>query len=338
MPLPQFQSANVATVTKISADHPVFCVTMNDGNRYVIKAEGIKLNDVGRDFGDKDTQQKSMHFGFHAMQKVVRGPNARPLDHYEISDFYSLRFNPVVDGTTKQEIRKTEKERTTSMLVIMDLVDGLKEAESMGASGDAVEVRKMLVGLFTDESLELLGRLIVVDLFIGNEDRFSFANKNCNTRALDYDTLPNAFRGVISNFGNVAFKKVGDDYTLIGFDPWDRSKPLAQLDQDLLTLVNNPKEDWTAAKILTDKNKMKSAGVMVLNSIIKGLLELFPPTGATDPVIWKPSTKDYDKVYKGMKKGADDLRVVCKTRAGNIPGRVEIPAGVASRMKALGWK
>ena len=112
----------------------------------------------------------------------------------------------------------------------MNLIEGLKELGGFfRSSPDGQDP----AGLEDPKNLKRLGRIIAVDLFIGNEDRFEFAQlksaqdmtsvpkdvQKTDTFGKSYTqtVLLNGPNDVICNVGNIVFKpKTGDPGSLSG--------------------------------------------------------------------------------------------------------------------------
>jgi hypothetical protein len=222
--------------------------------------------------------------------------------------------------------------------VIMSFKKGLIALdEALGKDpNNTTPERDRLIGILSsmrhEKNLKRLGAMLVVDLFLNNEDRFS---------------LRKSQKGIggsgLENFGNVFFVEKGLGFFQIkALDPWDIAKPDARIDQ----VVAKPKtfapqfrdmEQWTGMFLKKDDELFRIAdnACDVFNLQIAAALNRL----GVSPPDYEPylMTKETVKqVHKAMKDAIPILKGYCRTRAGAAGARF-YSAGLQSRMKLLGW-
>ncbi len=307
------------------AGHPVYLLTTSGGEQYVVKMERTKGGD------DVKTASRSMEM-MYAMARVVGGGvSSRSLEDSEVAAFFAMARRLAVDEATQQEMHtmegyarplKSERKRTTwlpgfthtgidqnpMMWIIMDFQKGLKDLEGLMKSPDLSQIFRTLTDLQKDSNLAALGRILAVDMFLGNNDRFDLE------------------RGGITNPGNVFFVSENGAYTLHGIDPVSPNGTNA-----FHMALDKQSGRWLGF-MLNDDAKLKWIAWMALESVVSAL---FPKLRRNQQVkfafAFGPAEKD--KVYEGIKQGKALIHVLCN-RMMQSPRR---PAGLQSRMEALGW-
>src|SRR5262249_9262029 len=192
----------LVSVRRFSDRRPVWCVTVQyprQNNEFlVVKAEPTPSSEA---------QKGNLHFSYDVMQHIGSGVNARPMSPLEIRQFGAI---PLTDLNSNQQEMQDILDPQRSTWVIMEFQDGLRQLdrsiEKHGSKTDVTKICKILAALQNKANLKLLGRIIAVDLFVGNTDRFNFNNA----------TKP------IQNQGNIVFQKDRNgDYWFVGLDPFD---------------------------------------------------------------------------------------------------------------------
>lgn len=193
----------------------------------------------------------------------------------------------------------------------MKYVDNLRDAEKMINSG---KVDKLIGKLKEEETMVQLGRIIAVDMFNGNEDRF------------DKD-------GRIVNMGNIIFQKdlATRSYKPVGLDFFEAQGAHS-------SVYGTPDATWSG-NTLRDHST-----IVILARKIVNNLNALNPNGL--------QLKDYDlfNLNKGITEGANTLKtyLIRKTNAsqgrvmigrqrGGAAGPRALPAGLTRKMEHLGW-
>jgi hypothetical protein len=316
--------------------HPVFLLTMIDDVQYVTKVEQKTGPDVM-------TSSSTINLLYSIANEVGGGVAGRTMELEEVPAFFAMthRLNADLDDATRDYIRgyeafsigmkpRTERawktggggwvsgftttkvNRSPFLWIIMDAQRGLKDLKGL-TEGENVEVPKvfsLLIDLQRDDNLKGLGRIIASDMFVGNNDRFNVAE------------------GRIQNAGNVFFVNLEGGYSIRGLDPLD---PNGQ-NKFHLALEHDPdRRDWLGAK-LNDDNFLRQAASGILDSVVWALKSKLP-THQQLRFYFCFKAQEKQAVFEGIKEGREKIRAICE-RMMRSPHR---PAGLQSRMGALGW-
>ncbi|MGE5570340.1 MAG: hypothetical protein ACM3S5_14990 [Rhodospirillales bacterium] len=243
--------------------------------------------------------------------------------------------------------------------VKMPMVQGLSDADFLVHNGnfgtaDVSKIQAAISKLDDDKVWSELGKVVAVDIFNGNNDRF--------------DTTT----GQWQNYGNIMFLASGAT-KVIGLDTYDPNSPTADLASggaypELLTLIDPVKRAAFAlasVKSVGDVFRRELAGVQ------PGMTHLsIPVAGRPGTDLWIRVNRlpDFFMPYKqnfedGIRLGADQLKnyLLQKHRQYSAPGRQtlmaahraptrqtfmgghrtqpqkSLPPGIIARMKYLGW-
>jgi len=316
--------------------HPVFLLTMVDDAQYVAKVESRKGPDVV-------TFSTTVNLLYSIANEVGGGVAGRTMELAEVPAFFAMthRLDADLDDAPRDYIRKyeafsigmkpkTEKAWRTgggwvsgftstkvnqfgNLWIIMDAQAGLKDLKGL-TEGENVEIPKvisLLIEMQRDVNLRGLGRIIASDMFVGNHDRFDMAT------------------GHIVNSGNVFFVNVEGGYSIRGLDPLD---PNGQ-NNFYQALEANVEEqrNWLGAK-LNDENFLRQAASGLLDSVVFAL-KCKLPTYEKLKFYFSFKAPDKQTVLEGIQQGRAKIREICE-RMMRSPHR---PAGLQSRMAALGW-
>jgi hypothetical protein len=341
MPLQDtFNRAFLVAVKRFSRDRPVWCVTMQypgqNNELLVVKAEPTKSS---------ETKKGNIKFSYDVMQQIGRGVGARPMNELEVRQFGSI---PLDDLSSNPGEMRDLLDPDLQTWVIMEFQPGLKQldkqVEKSRGSSNVTKICRILAALQNKKNLKRLGRIIAVDLFLGNRDRFNFRSVN----------------RPIWNTGNIVFQKdENGDYWFVGLDPFDPTGSSAYLDQELLFSnrtrfkqgVEVTERQWRyheqngeehpivqgdAPELLSllDKGDLKGKARWALEAIIKEITNAHPEL---DQWFFPPKEEHVDAVYKGIKEGREEIRQLCSLRLRNKGGRALCPDGLRNRMELLGW-
>jgi len=367
------------TVDKGLADHPVYFLTVR-GMKVVVKGEA--KGSTGHDRTDQDTAT-SIKWGSKLMKNVNDSQvNTKIMDQAEVNAFlYAARpkFKPLppIPGSgiaptppPKQYLNVSAAGAQNYTWVKMPVVDGLTDADfTKKVRGFTTpipgKVREQIVK-FTDETLwPSLGKVLAVDIFNGNNDRFDIGT------------------GRWINYGNVMFVDQGS--RVIGLDTFDPNTKKSNLVNhgrydELKTLID-AQEQNTFAKACA-----QSVGeTLEFDAFGKGAQYMTLPVDAPHgKVLWQVKPGEVKDLYlpcapalaAGIAKGSSELKAYLQRKVqqyrqraqggppqrppppapgqrararggpppkpnamvfnnvGSIPG---IPQGILDRMDYLGW-
>lgn len=272
---------------------PAFLVTCNDGDRLVLKAE-FNTQQTG-------SAAKSIAWGSAAMKQVSAQADVRLVNKVELANLKTLAmpvFQPANFSLLTQQYVHELIDSNAFIWYRMQYVEKLRSLEGM-LKGKAL---KLAAKLRDRATLHALGKVVAVDLFIGNSDRFD-AN------------------GQILNPGNIVFQKQANkSYTPVGLDFFDAQGQAANL--------NIPAPANWAGLILLDRDTIRLHAEKCVDSL--------------NALLRKHKVPDSDLLSSlsigtfavGMWDGAIDLRDFLLQKA--TEGR--FPSGLRDRMDKLGWK
>jgi hypothetical protein len=318
---------SIQSLMRLSTTHAVWLLTQADANatQWVLKSERSKGRSV-----------EALNFSLDLMtQASKRGPGGRTLNKSELAVVCSLSANPALNQAECAEIKKiyTDPDGT---LLIMEYVPNLLDVSHVVQTADAKGALELLIALEKPKNLNRLGRIIAVDLFLGNNDRFT----------------PKKSEPVMKNPSNVMFRKGKNGaYSIMGLDPIDTYSSWSKLDQDVLQIKTpDPadKEDKWYGKKLKDRDFLIAYAYRILKELVTKLKKFIDGTEASKHmfILWEKGregrgfsseTCHVKMIVEGMEAARADIKLICQARVAGHAGRAPAPAGLASRMKKLGW-
>ena len=325
---PLLKPTSIQSLMRLSAAHPVWLLTQNDVNatQWVLKAELSK----GRN-------DEALNFSLDLMKQAGgKGPAGRTLDKFELAVLFNLSANPNLDQAECADIKKHENNNLETF-VIMEYVPNLLDLRQVFKNADAQGALKLLIALEKPENLHRLGRIVAVDLFLGNNDRF---------------TPKASEQQVMKNPSNVMFKKGKDGgYSIRGLDPVDPYTSWSKLDQDLLHIQpNDPydKDDKWWGKKLEDRNFLIAYAYRILTELVTELKTLIDGAESAKHmfILGKQGKEGHGisserchvkMIVEGMEAARAEIKAICQARMAGLAGRAPAPAGLASRLNKLGW-
>jgi hypothetical protein len=229
----------------------------------------------------------------------------------------------------KLKISKTEGHRVKGVFVSTETNEA-KADRRAAALG-------MLFSLKQTKYLERLGRIMAVDLFLGNTDRF-----DPDSADFPIPSPQNVIFKIKSKEGASGQREVY--YSISGLDMNDPNGSWAKLDQDLLTCANLSGQqtlDWPGLH-LNNKAFLTSYSQRVLKYLVKYLKEMLDEKKDKKKFKFKVGTSaaggfSEDDVVNGAIAAKEQIRQTCLTRVGTNNNRAAAPAGLRSRMQALRW-
>jgi hypothetical protein len=316
MPLPlTFNSNNVESVNVLKFGK-VFLITFANDSQVVIKAEsGLAA------ITDRTANRKKVDFAMQLSAKVGAGSNSRSMDAAEVQQIGRLRAKfPGEEADWAVALDPNFAAQTT--WIMMEKESGLTSLEDVVYGTSKQAALMLLMELRRKPNMVQLGRILAVDLFLGNGDRFRIN--------------PGELEDSFQNMGNVFISKnQNKELTIRGLDPLDPSSSWAKLDQDLLVVSNGNIQSWPGL-ILKDNRRMKEIANRLATEITDALVG---KCGMDDrqKSKWAVKRKDVGYITDGMKKGRDEIKLLCRARTAKNGGRSAPPAGLTSRMRAMGW-
>jgi hypothetical protein len=303
----------------------VYLLTMGDGSNLVIKAEA-KMSAIN----DRIAERKAMDFGFQIAQKLASAGSARVMDQLEVKGLARLRA-AFPDPELGWDVALDPNYNHVTSWLLMEAAGGLKSLDDASAGENKkIFAFFMLFALHEKSNLLALGKILAMDCFLGNSDRF-----------IVDESKPG---DPIKNMGNVFFAPQNDNtgFKVVGLDPLDPNSGWAKLDQDILTVTQGLSESlsdeqrrWPGLILKSDK-RMRDLSKRCLRAVND---HLTTNAGLTDKEkkTWDVRGKHFDLVEKGMKQGRDEIKLLARARVAAKGGRAKAPAGLVSRMKLLGW-
>lgn len=325
---PLLKPTSIQSVRRLSTKHPVWLLTQDDqdATQWVLKAELSK----GRN-------DEALNFSLDLMKQVGgTGPGGRTLDKFEMAVLCNLSANPNLDQNECAEINKHTNNNLETFL-IMKYIPNLTDVSQVIQKADAKGALELLIALERPKTLHRLGRIVAVDLFLGNNDRF---------------TPKTSEPKVMKNPSNVMFKKGNDGaYSIRGLDPVDPYTSWSKLDQDLLNIRPNDstdRDDKWWGKMLNDRDLLIDYAYRILTELVTTLKNLIDGTEASKHMFTlgkegrrghgiSSETCHVKMMVEGMEAARDEMKIICRARLAGLAGRAATPAGLASRLQELRW-
>ncbi len=315
----------VEEVTALAPGHPVYLLTMNAGDQFILKGEAKAVG--GRDARE---MRKGMNFGFEVAKKVAHGAASRALDNIEQRNIQQLFNRGDLDQNSVSGLQNDYK--AGQQWVLMQYVSGLTDlgaitgykggklmdSDKTGAAG--LGAQRLLIQLKSKDNLERLGRLIAVDAFLGNGDRFDLSSDNR-----------------LQNAGNLFFRSKNGNLSIRGLDPVDPNSQWAKFDQDLTTVKKavTKNDQWFGLDLVTDQGRKRLAD-RVIASLNYLLISMMDPRNTGSANSYKLGSKHRKHILAGIKEATKEIKTLCKSRLSGSGGRT-VPAGLQSRTEELGW-
>ena len=335
---------NIVGIRTLSPGHPVFKLIWNGGEtgnmNFTVKWETVK--------------PETLEVVYGLMRDVARGTRARVLSTGEVGAIYKLAQKSdtaVVEDEAAKYIKSTViPHKGDSTWVLMHFKDGLTELDKVCKDADAKKAFLILSSLKEREkdkdkdNLSRLGKILAVDMFTHNTDRFTI--KPSTFELIEEDKRVAKRKGKpappprgIENLGNVFFVDKGDGrFRIKGLDPFMVSAEMAHLDQT----VQGVKEEgpgWWSGILLRDEKRMKQIAQMACDSLNH---ELGTAAGKVyDGSVlkqYKLGDDDVKAVFEAMKAARDKIKACCLMRIAQAGGRQKPSQGLMSRVVALSWK
>lgn len=278
----QFKASREIPTTRWGFDtRPVFLLTFYDGERMVVKQE------VGR-AGGGDV----LKLGGALMGAVSPSAKSEPLDSMETSNLFAIAS----EKKTLDHYYLLAVFRDPSALWHkMSFVENLKFGDKML---EASKGHKVLGKLMEGNALQVLGRIVAVDRFLGNNDRFTGAGK-------------------IQNKGNVIFHKQEDSrYLPVGLDFYEAQGEMSNL-------ATPAPSNWDGMVLKNDQTIAEYA-----NTCVDSLNAAFGAGVACTNLL---SFSCKARFAKGMQEGVQAMRAF-------LCGKKDLAPGTIDRMNKLGWQ
>ena len=284
-------------VDNISAGHPVWKVTMPQNHVVIVKAERVGNGK------SRDETLVSATFGVHLMAAVTPGMEAVKLSQNELRAMWDINQSHVKQqandqgALAKAHITHELKDDLTHNVVFkMPFVPDLMKLDKAIETHKNVEFAQHLAAEDYAATIEL-GKILAVDLFIGNDDRF-------------------AENGDLVNSGNVLLHKDGQNkWHAIGLDHFSYYGQHSNL--------STPAgQGWGGAKLNTPNQMLNFAGK---------IMTALNATGNGKPALGLQA-KFQEKLAQGLAQGAAMIRATVQHSEPST-----IPDGVKTRFQTLHW-
>jgi len=277
---------------------PAFKVTFSDNSVLVLKGEA-------RDGMQLHTAERIIQFGGDLMRTVseyVQVQMCKPSEMQALRGLSDRNFGPREKaGLTRRYLT----ELIDSQMFVFYKMPFVENLKSLSKSLKKGKGAKVLAKLKMDRNVLFeLGKVVAMDLFIGNDDRFMFD-------------------GRIANEGNIVFQKnMEKRYIPVGLDFYRGGEPS--------NLTAPPPNVW-GGLTLRDRQHINNFATRAIES----LNECFRrELGNNYPFSMLLDMTNTTTFAFGMTKGVEALR-------GNLLGKLRqgrgLPPGVVARMDQLGW-
>jgi hypothetical protein len=290
------------------ATRPVFLFTFTDNSKIVLKAE------VATD--RKQEALKSAVFIANLHSTLTSDLGVVAVSQTELQNLLGLTETEFEGGFPRAALTYLRDLIGAPIFVwyTMSFITGLKSLEKQSEKNTdndsmaKVGAYKLAMKMKSDpQMLPDLGKVVAVDLFSGNTDRFG----------------PD---GGIVNPGNIVFRKELDKrYTPVGVDFFESGNSNARMYTPVSDTVNWP------GKLLADRAKIgifANAAIRNLNTMLSNAMS--PRQMPQEAVLGLEEEKRF---AFGIQAGAQELRTMFQ----RMQYSRGVPSGVAQRMELLGW-
>ncbi|GEM_PF-5583962 len=346
------------------SDRPVYFLWLNNSNDPNLVVKGEKLS-TGLNEKAVEDAAVSIKWSSKLMNNVQNKlVNTKIMTHAEIAEFKRVAQSSFANNSAEYRFLTSP---TPMVWVKMPMVEGLSDADFFTANDNLHKVKGKVVNLYdqkkTKETISKLlsekvwvdiGKVVAVDLFNGNSDRFFIQT------------------GEWINKGNMMFLANGQT-SVIGLDTFDtqglnRSGLNSNLNKrgtytELLPLKNLAERQSFAEKCLKSvgtefKRVFDKGSLNSITFIIKGENQMLPLVISADNIGNIFFELFLESFVSGLSQGADDLKIYLQRkvrdykaagqarlqtnvvipgmRPQNGPGKM-VPQGVIDRMTFLGW-
>lgn len=320
-------TANIQKISALSLDktavggnkgwgksRPVFLAELTNGNKLVVKAELVNSN-------HEFHVQFSVRWGSKMMKQVSSDVHVHELSLVERQALASLPDSKFTDAspTTNVPVSKARQylqelinalaaKKTMFAWFKMDFVDNLTHLQEMVEKGNGI----LALGILKDKDvMEKLGKIVAVDLFLNNSDRFRSD-------------------GTLGGANNIFLKQVQGGYDVVGLDFYNAGSSNANI-------VLNPKpnpapnQQWTGHILNNDVqlNAFATACVKGINDFfVSELPKAKTPYNSSHLLSTAFSSPIF---FRGLKNGRNDLQAYLKSKS------VKILPGMSERVRQLNW-
>jgi hypothetical protein len=282
---------------------PVFLTTLTTGTRLVVKAE--------RTVGNPSAQvQDSFRWGSRMMKQVTPEVHGHPLSHPEVMDLGRLTLNQFSTTQNRTNARAFLQDllgEPGNFWVKLDFVQQLQTLEDMVEKNGTGLLA--LAALKSNDALRILGRIVAVDIFLGNYDRFRSDGSlgGADNFFLQQVTLGN-------------LKPIGLDFFMGTFGATE------------INLCRDPLPNWGGLK-LNDGSALTRFSKACIASLNNYCTKEFQKNGTAYGPQDLIDPKSWSDFYMGLSDGQVGLKNYLKTKqqAGKLP------SGVVKRLKMLNW-
>lgn len=273
----------------------MFLLTFRNGDKLVVKWESRGGE------GRNAAAESNIRWAAKMMKQVDSQIKARFLTSAELAslDTASKAGIAIFDTPESRAYLELMTEADAQRFFAVYKMPYVSNLTDVKAKANKNELASMLLQL-DDEALNTLGKIVAVDLFNGNVDRF------------DHD-------GQLTNEGNLLFQSSNGKLTPIGLDYYEAQGAASNLDA-------SPPTPWVGMNLLNESAMRNYA-----QKAIDGLNGKFQKLhDASLPPLQLLKSSDAKSFANGIVIGARTLRAYLGQKSG-------LPTGVLERMKLLIW-
>ncbi len=323
----EFNSDDIRHVKRLDPNRPVFVIVGDPGQQIVVK----------RDMTPNSSDPRNMAYAQRNMKAVDRTIASKPLTNSEIDALRQYteiaEINAELAGRALSPDVAALKElldqgagptwlKMNKLEGIVTLEAAALAARAQGANRDKAGVREIAEALSKPGGLEKLGSILAVDLFNGNNDRFSLGDQGQPEAKIPGHSL-NFLR--MTNIGNVVLCLQNDVLRPVGLDAYAGSSEFRDLSKN-----EPPPREWPGYKLADSQKQWRLQFAKEVAADIETALgprkRLFASTKRL------PSDAG-DRIARGIDQGVTTLKV----KLLNMHSPQSRPPGLLQRMIALGW-
>jgi hypothetical protein len=314
-----FSREDIGAIQGLANKQPVWAVHGITVGCVVVKADTVK-------FGNHSSVDQSNEL----MNLVTPSGKTKPLERVELmalgqwTNWISQGLDDL-DPLEKQSIVflkdcLNEHGRSWFKMEMLHQISTLKtEKEGQG--------KKVAKALNAKDGLETLGRIIAVDMFNSNNDRFGFNS--------GVDQVPQGcqwngeYLNYLANVGNIVIRQVGESYEIVGLDAFD---PFSRLSGLMIPEMRNWKWAFDIFNPRYDNPKMID---IVAERCVEDLNKVIGKRKRAFISSYRLGKEAPRRLAAGLRDGARIIEQHFQNKYGK--SRVGLPPGLQIRAERAGW-
>jgi hypothetical protein len=316
-----FVKADIGSIQHLSPSQPVWAVHGIRGGTVVVKSDEVVYGNI-----HSVTNSNAL------MGIVSPVAKAKPL---EVKERAALSQWVEMLSSGMQDLEPQEQQ---GLLFLKQCLGPMKRAWykmeylhqiSTLATEKAGQGKKVAAALNAPGGLEQLGKIVAVDMFNSNNDRFGFER--------GVETVPQGREwgeakqnlNYLANIGNIVIREVGEGYQIVGLDAFDPASRLSGLQVPEI-------RTWKWAYDIFDPNYPVPGMIdIVAKRCVQDLNDVIGMRKSGFIHSYRLGKSAPARFAAGLREGAKLIEESFKNKYGN--SIIPIPPGILIRAKRAGW-